>query len=129
VEDTDVVLDADPDRLAQAIGNLVDNALAHGAGPIVLFALERGDHVELHVADSGQGFPQAFIPRAFERFSRADEARGRGGSGLGLSIVELIAEAHGGHAGAANRPEGGADVWLSLPRARRPSRRDEPILT
>ena len=130
VEDTDVVLDADPDRLAQAIGNLVDNALAHGAGSIVLFALERGDNVELHVADSGQGFPKAFLPRAFDRFSRADEARGRGGSGLGLSIVELIAEAHGGHAGAANRPEGGADVWVSLPRAARPaSRRDEPILT
>ena len=130
VEETGTVLDADPDRLAQALGNLVDNALAHGAGPIVLFALERGDNVELHVADNGQGFPEAFLPRAFERFSRADEARGRGGSGLGLSIVELIAEAHGGQARAANRPEGGADVWLSLPRSARPAtRRDEPILT
>jgi two-component system OmpR family sensor kinase len=130
VEDTDVLLDADPDRLAQAIGNLIDNALSHGAGSIVLFALEKDESVELHVADSGPGFPAAFLPRAFDRFSRADEARGRGGSGLGLSIVELIATAHGGRAGAANRPEGGADVWVSLPLAGRPaSRRDEPVLT
>ena len=130
VEDTDVLLDADPDRLAQAIGNLIDNALAHGAGSIVLFALEKDESVELHVADSGPGFPAAFLPRAFDRFSRADEARSRGGSGLGLSIVELIAAAHGGRAGAANRPEGGADVWVSLPLARLPAdRRDEPVLT
>ncbi len=72
--------------------------------------------VELHVSDSGDGFDEAFLPRAFDRFSRADEARGRGGTGLGLSIVELIARAHGGRAGAANRPEGGADVWLAVPR-------------
>jgi signal transduction histidine kinase len=116
VEDTDALLDADADRLVQAVTNLVDNSLAHGAGPVVLFAVERDDVVELHVADSGEGFDEAFLPRAFDRFSRADEARGRGGTGLGLSIVELIAGAHGGRARAANRPEGGADVWLAIPR-------------
>ena len=116
VEETDALLDADADRLVQALANLVDNALAHGAGPVVLFAVERDDVVELHVADSGEGFDEEFLPRAFDRFSRADEARGRGGTGLGLSIVELIARAHGGRAGAANRPEGGADVWLAIPR-------------
>jgi two-component system OmpR family sensor kinase len=116
VEDSDAVLDADPERVTQALGNLVDNSLAHGSGPIVLFAVENGAAVELHVADAGAGFPAPFLTRAFDRFSRADEARGRGGTGLGLSIVELVARAHGGRAGAANRPEGGADVWLSLPR-------------
>jgi signal transduction histidine kinase len=116
VEETDALLDADADRLVQAVTNLVDNSIAHGAGPIVLYAVERDDLVELHVADSGAGFDEQFLPRAFDRFSRADEARQRGGTGLGLSIVELIAGAHGGRAGAANRPEGGADVWLAIPR-------------
>jgi signal transduction histidine kinase len=111
---------ADPARVEQALGNLVENALAHGAGPIDLFAVERDDVVELHVADHGPGFPADFLERAFDRFSRGDEARSGEGSGLGLSIVALIAEAHGGSAGAANRPEGGADVWLALPRARAP---------
>jgi signal transduction histidine kinase len=109
---------ADPARVEQALANLVDNSLAHGAGAIDLFAVERDDVVELHVADAGSGFPDGFLDRAFDRFSRGDEARTSGGSGLGLAIVSLIAEAHGGSVGAANRPEGGADVWLALPRAR-----------
>jgi len=115
---TSATVDADPARIEQALANLVENALAHGAGAIDLFAVERDDVVELHVTDAGAGFPDDFLERAFDRFSRADEARRRSGSGLGLSIVALIAHAHGGSAGAANRPEGGADVWLAIPRAR-----------
>jgi two-component system OmpR family sensor kinase len=111
-------VDADPLRVEQALANLVENALSHGGGAIDLFAVERDDVVELHVADAGPGFPDGFLDRAFDRFSRADEARSAGGSGLGLSIVALIAQAHGGSAGASNRQEGGADVWLALPRAR-----------
>jgi len=111
-------VDADPLRIEQALGNMLDNALAHGAGAVELRALKAGDDVELHVLDEGAGFPTEFRPRAFHRFSRADEARSGAGSGLGLSIVELVARAHGGGAGARNRPAGGADVWLSLPRAR-----------
>jgi two-component system, OmpR family, sensor kinase len=111
-------VDGDPARIEQALANLLENALTYGAGEIDLFAIERDDVVELHVTDAGGGFPDDFVGRAFDRFSRADEARGEGGSGLGLSIVALIAQAHGGSAGAANRPEGGADVWLALPRAR-----------
>jgi signal transduction histidine kinase len=59
-------------------------------------------------------FPAAFLPTAFERFTRADVARGRGGSGLGLAIVAAIAQAHGGRAGAHDAG-GGADVWVRLP--------------
>lgn len=102
-------------RLEQALGNVVENALRHGSGPVRLRAEQRNGVVELHATDDGTGFPPEFLPRAFERFSRADEARGRGGTGLGLAIVDVIARAHGGSAQAANRPEGGADVWLALP--------------
>jgi two-component system OmpR family sensor kinase len=66
--------------------------------------------------DDGPGFPPGFLDSAFERFSRADEARTPGGAGLGLAISEAIAVAHRGKVGAENRPEGGADVWIALPR-------------
>jgi signal transduction histidine kinase len=109
----DAVVDADPQRLEQALANLVANGLAHGAGRVELYAQAVNGHVELHVTDEGSGFPPDFVARAFDRFSRADSARSRGGSGLGLAIVDAIAKAHGGTAGAANR-ELGADVWLRL---------------
>ena len=113
-----LLLDADPTRLEQALGNLVDNALAHGEGRIILSAEPEGELVALHVRDEGPGFPPDFIPGAFDRFSRPDEARSGNGSGLGLSIVDLIATAHGGSVGARNRAEGGADVWISVAAAR-----------
>lgn len=106
---------ADQESLEQALTNMVSNALVHGDGSVVLRAEERDGRVELHVLDEGRGFDPVFLPRAFERFTRADPARSRGGSGLGLSIVQVIAEAHGGRAYAANRDSGGADVWLELP--------------
>jgi len=104
-------------RLEQALGNLVDNALRHGGGEVRLSAAAADGRVELHVTDEGSGFPPDFLERAFERFARPDQARTRGGSGLGLSIVQVIAEAHGGSAHVANKDRGGADVWVSLPRA------------
>jgi two-component system OmpR family sensor kinase len=107
---------ADGPRLEQALGNLVDNALRHGGGAIRLSAAKRSGAVELHVVDEGAGFPPGFLPRAFERFTRADEARTRGGTGLGLAIARVIAVAHGGSAHAVNRDGAGADVWLSIPK-------------
>jgi signal transduction histidine kinase len=108
-------LSADGLRLEQALGNLVDNALRHGGGPVVLSARGRGDAVELSVRDHGAGFPDAFIASAFERFTRSDHGRTGRGAGLGLAIVAAIAEGHGGTATAANRPQGGAEVTLVLP--------------
>ena len=112
----ELVVAADAVRLEQALGNLVENALRHGRGAIRLAAREREDGVELHVLDDGDGFPPAFLGRAFERFTRAEEARTEGGAGLGLAIAQVIAEAHGGSAHASGRSGGGADVWLTLPR-------------
>jgi two-component system OmpR family sensor kinase len=112
-----VLLLADPDRAAQALDNLVANALAHGDGEVKLAANVVAGTVELHVTDEGRGFPDALLERAFERFSRADPARSGGGTGLGLPIVATIAHAHGGDAGARNLPGSGADVWLSMPAA------------
>jgi len=117
VEDADAVLDADPLRVEQALGNLVDNALVYGGRSVTLTARRRDGVVELHVMDDGPGFPEDFVERAFDRFSRADDARSRGGTGLGLSIVALIARAHGCGAGASNRSTGGADVWFAVPAA------------
>jgi two-component system OmpR family sensor kinase len=102
-------------RIEQALADLVANALEHGSRPVRISARDRDGSVELHVVDEGPGFPAEFLPRAFERFTRADEARSGGGAGLGLAIVAAIASAHGGSAHAANRTAGGADVWLSIP--------------
>jgi two-component system OmpR family sensor kinase len=113
---TDASVDVDMPRIEQALSNLVDNALRHGDGPVTLEAVTRDGHVELHVLDDGPGLPEAFLPHAFERFSRAEHGRAGPGTGLGLAIADLIAGAHGGQAGIGNRTDGdGADAWLRLP--------------
>jgi two-component system OmpR family sensor kinase len=107
-------LSVDRLRAEQALGNLVENALRHGRGRILLQAHRRNGAVELHVRDEGPGFAPEFLGRAFEPFAREDPARQGPGAGLGLAIVDVIARAHGGAAHAANRG-GGADTWLALP--------------
>jgi len=114
--DPGLVIEADRERLERALANMADNALRHGGEPVRLRAAANNGDVELHVSDSGPGFPPAFLPHAFERFSRADPAHpSSGGTGLGLAIVRAVAEAHGGSADAENGPGGGAHVWLRLP--------------
>jgi heavy metal sensor kinase len=108
-----LVVSADRLLLEQALGNLVDNAFHHGGGEVRLSAAKRNGSAELHVQDSGKGFPPAFLHRAFEPFSRAQKVDADG-SGLGLAIVQTIADAHDGAAQAANADEGGADVWITL---------------
>ncbi len=114
-----LVVAADPLRLEQAVGNMVDNALRHGGRNISLVADEQHDGVRVQVHDDGPGFPAGFVGSAFERFTRGDHARGRGGSGLGLAIVAAIAAAHGGSVGADSPEGGGADVWMWLPSSAR----------
>jgi signal transduction histidine kinase len=100
----------DPLRMRQALGNLVDNALRHGEGRIVL----RAGETWIEVSDEGPGFPADVREHAFERFARGSAGR-TGGSGLGLAIVRAIAEAHGG--GAEIAPGGAVRLsWGSHPR-------------
>jgi len=106
---------ADRLRLEQALANLVENAVRHGRGEIRITATGRNGRVELHVLDEGTGFEPEFLPHAFDRFSRADKARSGDGAGLGLTIADVIARAHGGSAHVSNRSGAGADVWLELP--------------
>ncbi len=110
----DLEVSADRARLEQALANMVENALRHGGGEIELTAEAMGDkEIAISVSDHGTGFADEFVARAFERFSRGETARGSGGAGLGLAIVDSIARAHGGHARAENRPDG-ARVTLVL---------------
>jgi signal transduction histidine kinase len=97
-------------RLEQALGNLVDNALRYGRGRVALEAAAANGRLELAVEDEGDGFVDGFAERAFERFSRAQH--GGAGAGLGLAIVRVIAEAHGGSADVT----GSSRVRLRLPR-------------
>jgi signal transduction histidine kinase len=105
-------LSADATRLRQALGNLVDNALRHGDGEIVIAARSAAGVVELDVSDGGDGFPPGLRGSEFERFARGDDARGRDGAGLGLAIVRSIAEAHGGHAATVPGPRTTVRIWM-----------------
>jgi two-component system sensor histidine kinase BaeS len=145
-----LIVDADPDRLRQIVGALVDNALRHtpagGSVQIVAFGsaavapassgksasvggkaaslvgktAQSRPLVRIAIEDSGPGIPDEALGSIFERFYQADasRSRGTGTSGLGLSIVKALAEAHGGRAGAENREEGGARLWIELPALR-----------
>ena len=109
----------DPDMLMRVFSNLCDNALRHtqGGGTVVIEAMQQGNLLEVAVTDSGIGIPPEALGRVFDRFYRADTSRQvrTGGSGLGLTIVRAIVEAHGGTIRAENAPQGGARFIFSLP--------------
>ncbi len=110
----------DQSQLRQVLGNLMRNALVHtpaGTGVDVRVRSEAGDTTLLEVRDHGRGLPTEDTDALFERFWRADPGRerGRGGAGLGLSIVAAIVEAHGGTVRAANAEGGGAVFSILLP--------------
>lgn len=119
-------VEGDPLQLGRAVANLLANALQHtpAGGRIEVTVDGEGDAVRLSVADSGPGFADDDLAHAFEAGWRGSAARSphrldmTGGAGLGLAIVRGIARAHGGDASAANAPDGGAVLALTLPRAR-----------
>jgi signal transduction histidine kinase len=124
------VLHADPDRLAQALRNLLRNATEYTSegGLVRLMGSAKGDRLTLAVEDDGPGIPASDRERVFDRFHRMDSARTRvrGGAGLGLAIARAITDAHGGTIFAEESPEGGARVVIELPgfRPAGPSGRD-----
>jgi two-component system OmpR family sensor kinase len=108
-------LDADRDRLAQALDNLLDNAMQHGDGTVTLSATATGSTVAIGIRDEGLGFESGFAAHAFDRFTTTDGGRSGSGTGLGLAIVAAIAGAHGGSATAQDGP--GGHVRVELPGA------------
>lgn len=119
---------ADPDRLTQVLVNLLANASKFSAmgSPVALSIRQEGDQLIVAVLDSGPGLPAGHFADLFKRFVTGDQPQGaQYGIGLGLPVVKAIVEAHGGQVGAANRSEGGAKVWFTLPI--HPPREDETL--
>lgn len=115
-------VNVDPDRIAEVLMNLLDNALRHTptGGRVEVTATTQGRQVEVSVADTGEGIAPEHLERVFERFFRADPARARtaGGSGIGLAIARAIVEAHGGSVLAESDGSGlGARFVVALPAA------------
>jgi signal transduction histidine kinase len=112
----EVLLQGNRHWLDVALRNLVSNALRHGKGTITVSATTADDTVRLTVSDEGPGFAGEFIDKAFDRFTQAESSRAASGTGLGLSLVQAVAEAHGGSAAIT-----GSSVTLDLPAGRRPA--------
>jgi signal transduction histidine kinase len=110
--DASLSVSADPLRVRQALGNLVDNALRHGGGEVVLSGQRMQGGVALEVADHGAGFAPDIAARAFERFAAGDHARTGRHAGLGMAIVRSVAEAHGGSAEILPGASATVRVWL-----------------
>lgn len=116
--DPDLEIVADKLRLGRAIANLIDNAIKFTPdnGQIVISARQEPAETVIEVIDNGEGIAPEDLPRVFERFFRADKARQRkGGSGIGLSIVKRIAEAHGGKAHVRSELGTGSTFSISIP--------------
>ncbi len=99
--------------MAQAIGNLIDNALKYGAGTITLAVAGASGRIGISVTDQGAGIAPEDYGSALRRFGRIDEARGGGGAGLGLALVRAVARLHDGDVAFAN--DGGFGVVLEIP--------------
>ena len=118
---------ADPQRVGEILGNLLDNALRHTppSGIVHISARESRDEVVITVTDTGDGLTPEQLSKVFERFYRADTARARdaGGSGIGLTIARSLALAHGGSLTAASPGPGHGSIFtLHLPTAPAPER-------
>ncbi|TXB88402.1 sensor histidine kinase [Mycobacterium tuberculosis] len=106
----DLFVSIDPDHLRRILTAVLDNAITHGDGEIAVTAHARDGAVDIGVRDHGPGFADHFLPVAFDRFTRADTARG-------------------GHANATNHPDGGAELRITLPTPRPPFHEELPRIT
>ena len=117
-DENDPMVFADPQRLTQLFTNLLENSLRYThEGGTVKIQCKNGDPLIICFEDSAPGISPELMPRLFERLFRIDNSRNRGsgGSGLGLSIAQSIAEAHGGKLTAEPSSLGGLKISLELP--------------
>lgn len=119
---TDIQVNVDPERMAQILGNLLDNALRHtpAGGEVRLTSRTIGNEVAFVVTDTGEGIAPEHLPYLFYRFYRVDTARSRdrGGTGIGLTVTKALVQAHGGHISAHSAGLGhGATFTVTLPAA------------
>jgi signal transduction histidine kinase len=107
-----------PQALKRCLGNLLDNAVNYGKSAVVIVD-DDTSRLEIRVQDHGPGLPHSELEKVFEPFYRTEHSRNRetGGTGLGLTIARSVAEAHGGSLVLFNRPEGGLEARLTLPRS------------
>jgi signal transduction histidine kinase len=115
--DSAVVGRWDQDRLDQVLDNLVGNALKYSPPGSSITITVRADAAGAHlsVADTGAGIPPESLPYLFERFYRGTQTNGTGGLGLGLYIVRMLVEAHGGTVHAESAPSQGTTIHVQLP--------------
>ena len=111
-----LVVNADRDRLRQALANLVDNAIKYTPrdGRVEVSASNNGGEIAIRVADTGPGISEQDLPRIFDRLYRGDQSRATRGLGLGLSLVRAYVEAQGGNVVVENNPSGGATFTIRL---------------
>lgn len=106
---------ADPDKVDQVIGNLVENALKYGSGTVRVTIEAKPDAALVTVTDEGEGIPEEMLARVFTKFWRRPDGGRRTGTGLGLYIVKGLVEAHGGEIDASRAATGGAQFRFMLP--------------
>ncbi len=108
---------ADAVTLEQIINNLIDNAVKYSPnnGNILISARETGDYIEIKIQDNGLGIEESEIPKLFERFFRSTNSVGISGTGIGLHLVKLLTEMHGGTISVASEKDVGITFTLLLP--------------
>lgn len=102
--------------IKRALANLIQNALRYSQGNIEVITGHEKDYVYFIVSDEGEGIPEADIERLFQPFTQGDKARGTEGSGLGLAIIKRIVDTHGGRVELSNKPTGGLQAKVYLPK-------------
>ncbi len=118
-----IAIAADPNRVAQAVANLLDNAIKYTppGGRVTARLVDDTDEAIITVADTGIGITTEELPRIWDRLFRGDRSRSERGLGLGLSLVKAIAERHGGRVEAVSSPGSGSTFTLRLPKTRGPN--------